>query len=53
MLEPGGVGLDLSNAKWSFACGCSHFITQEESMKRVFVPFGMFIGQINMRAVSV
>lgn len=42
----------MSYAQRSPDCGCAHFTAQEESVKRVSVLFGMFIGQSNMRAVS-
>lgn len=42
----------MSYAQRSPDCGCAHFSAQEESVKRVSVLFGMFIGQSNMRAAS-
>lgn len=42
----------MSYAQRSPDHGCAHFTAQEESVKRVSVLFGMFIGQSNMRAVS-
>lgn len=42
----------MSYAQRSLDCGCAHFTAREESVKRVSVLFGMFVGQSNMRAVS-
>lgn len=42
----------MSYARRSPDCGCAHFTAQEESVKRVSVPLGMFVGRTYMRAVS-